>query len=93
MTLELKFIESEIGEGWSVVDGHHLRKEFRFKNFKDALAFVNRVGDYAESVNHHPDIHLAWGLVAIEVWTHTQDSISQLDVDFSKAADRLLEGN
>src|SRR6188768_2125668 len=41
--------------GWQVVDGHHLKKEYAFENFVDALAFVNRVGAVAEYNGHHPD--------------------------------------
>ena len=46
---------------WNVVDEHHLVREFRFPDFKQALAFVNEVGDIAEAEGHHPDILLAWG--------------------------------
>ncbi|MDA1354475.1 MAG: 4a-hydroxytetrahydrobiopterin dehydratase [bacterium] len=88
--MDLKDVESKIGEGWRIVDGHHLRCEVTFKNFVDALAFVNKVGAYAESVNHHPDIYLAWGKVSIEIWTHTKDGITALDIAFSEAIDRLI---
>ena len=50
-------------EGWSEVDGA-LQREFRFPDFAEALAFVNRVGELAEAENHHPDIELGWGRVA-----------------------------
>ena len=46
--------------GWEVVDEHHLRREFRFKNFREALEFVNRVGMLAEEQAHHPDIDFGW---------------------------------
>jgi 4a-hydroxytetrahydrobiopterin dehydratase len=51
-------------EGWSEVDGA-LQREFRFPNFAEALAFVNRVGELAEAENHHPDIELGWGRVLL----------------------------
>ena len=50
-------------EGWNALDGHHLSKMYRFRNFVDALAFVNRVGDVAEEQFHHPDLYLSWGKV------------------------------
>jgi 4a-hydroxytetrahydrobiopterin dehydratase len=45
---ELAALSRRLGGGWSVADGHHLEKEYRFPNFVDALAFVNRVGALAE---------------------------------------------
>ena len=74
---------------WQVVDGRRLARTFRFKNLKDALAFANRVGELAESVNHHPDLHVAWGKVAVEVWTHKIDGLSPTDFVFAARAARL----
>jgi 4a-hydroxytetrahydrobiopterin dehydratase len=61
---------ARLGNDWRVVEQHHLEKEFRFKNFREALDFTNRVGDLAEEQGHHPDIYLAWGKVRLTVWTH-----------------------
>lgn len=65
--------------GWSVEHGHHLRKTYRFPNFADALAFVNRIGAVAEAQNHHPDIYLSWGQVRVETWTHKIDGLTESD--------------
>ena len=62
---ELKNLYSELEGGWRVVDEHHLEKEYSFKDFREALNFTNKVGELAESVDHHPDIHLSWGKVNI----------------------------
>ena len=59
----------QLGNGWEVINEHHLEKLFTFKNFLDALAFTNKVGGLAEEQGHHPDIHLAWGSVRITIWT------------------------
>ena len=64
---------------WKVINEHHLEKEFSFKNFKEALAFTNKVGELAESQNHHPDIYLTWGKVKISLWTHKIDGLSESD--------------
>jgi 4a-hydroxytetrahydrobiopterin dehydratase len=48
-------------DGWEAVAEHHLRKKFEFKNFREALEFVNRVGSLAEEQGHHPDISFGWG--------------------------------
>jgi len=83
---------ARLGGGWQVVDGHHVEKEFRFKNFKEALAFTNRVGELAESVNHHPDLHLAWGRVGVTVWTHKVDGLTPTDFVFAARVERLGRG-
>lgn len=58
---------------WKVVDGHHLKRRFTFKNFAEALLFVNKVGVLAESEGHHPDISFGWGYVEISTFTHAVD--------------------
>ena len=69
----------ELGNGWKVVNEHHLDKEFKFKDFKETLDFTNRVGQLAEEQNHHPDIYLAWGKVRITIWTHKIDGLTESD--------------
>jgi 4a-hydroxytetrahydrobiopterin dehydratase len=75
---------------WRVVDGHHLEREFRFKNFVDALAFTNKIGAVAESLNHHPDIELGWGRVRVTSRTHDSGKITAKDFALAGAIDRLL---
>ena len=65
--------------GWEVVGEHHLSKEYKFKNFADALAFVNRVGRVAEAEGHHPDISFGWGYARVEIHTHAIDGLSESD--------------
>jgi 4a-hydroxytetrahydrobiopterin dehydratase len=69
----------ELDAGWEVVDGHHLEKSFGFSDFVAALDFVNRVGELAESEGHHPDLHLSWGRVEVEIWTHAVDGLTEND--------------
>ena len=67
-------------EGWQLVDSAKIKKEFTFKDFKEALAFVNKVGDIAESEQHHPDIHLvSYKKVIIELFTHAIEGLSEND--------------
>ena len=77
-------------QGWQVVEQHHLTKDYTFPNFAEALAFVNRVGELAETVGHHPDIFLAWGKVRMDIWTHKIKGLSESDFVFSAKADRLF---
>jgi len=74
---------------WTVTDEHHLQREFRFPDFKQALAFVNRVGEVAETEGHHPDIFLAWGKVGITLWTHKIDGLTESDFIMAAKIDRL----
>jgi 4a-hydroxytetrahydrobiopterin dehydratase len=79
----------ELDGDWQVVGEHHLDREFRFKDFREALAFTNRVGELAEEQNHHPDLHLAWGKVKVTVWTHKIDGLTESDFVFAAKVDRL----
>jgi 4a-hydroxytetrahydrobiopterin dehydratase len=86
---ELAELARELGGGWNVVDGHHLEKEFRFRDFAEALAFTNRVGAIAEEEGHHPDIVLAWGKVRITTWTHKIDGLTRSDFVLAAKIDAL----
>ena len=87
---DLDALLEALGGGWLVVDGHRLQKEYRFKNFREALAFTNRIGELAEAVRHHPDIELGWGRVKLTVWTHKIDGLHEADFVFAAKADREL---
>jgi len=76
-------------EGWAVVDEHHLKRLFKFPDFREALKFVNRVGELAEEQGHHPDIYLAWGKVEITIWTHKVDGLTESDFILAAKINRL----
>lgn len=78
----------ELAPGWEVIREHHLRKEFKFKNFIDALEFTNQVGKIAEEERHHPDIFLSWGKVVLEIWTHKVDGLTESDFKLAKRCDQ-----
>lgn len=77
---------------WKVENEHHIRREFRFPDFKQALAFVNRVGEIAEEEGHHPDILLAWGRAEITLWTHKIDGLTESDLIMAAKIDRVSSG-
>jgi len=79
----------QISEGWQVADNRKLEKMFRFKNFTEALAFTNNVGQLAEQQQHHPDIYLAWGKVKIELWTHKIGGLHKNDFILAAGIDKL----
>ena len=85
----LRKLEGELGGGWRVINQHHLQKEFKFKDFREALAFTNKVGALAEQQGHHPDIALAWGKVGITIWTHKIDGLTESDFVLAAKIERL----
>jgi 4a-hydroxytetrahydrobiopterin dehydratase len=74
---------------WTVAEEHHLTRTFRFKNFADALGFVNKVGALAEEQNHHPDIYLAWGQATISIWTHKINGLTESDFILAAKIDAI----
>ncbi|NQZ97903.1 MAG: 4a-hydroxytetrahydrobiopterin dehydratase [Myxococcales bacterium] len=74
---------------WRVVDGHHLEGLFKLKNFREALVLTNHIGELAEEQFHHPDLHLAWGKVRVEIWTHKINGLTESDFVFAAKCDAL----
>ncbi len=77
-------------DDWTVVEGHHLEKRYRVKNFALALDLVNRIGAIAEEQNHHPDLSLAWGRVGVQIWTHKINGLTESDFVFAAKCDRAF---
>ncbi len=90
---ELERLHEELDAGWRLVDGHHLEKDFRFPDFRSALAFVNRVGELAEDEDHHPDICFGWGRVSVRIWTHKIDGLTESDFVFAAKTEALAGDN
>jgi len=86
---DLARLSGQLAAGWRVVNEHHLERDFKFPDFRRALAFTNRVGQLAESQNHHPDIYLAWGRVKLTLWTHKIDGLTESDLVFAAKVDQL----
>ncbi|MDO3721911.1 4a-hydroxytetrahydrobiopterin dehydratase [Marinobacter sp. chi1] len=81
--------------GWQILEakGHEkLYKEFDFKNFAQALSFINRVGALAEEENHHPDIQLGWGKATVSWWTHSIGGLHQNDFIMAARTDEAFDG-
>ena len=86
---DLERLLAQLDNGWQIVDEHHLVKKLKFQDFREALAFTNRVGELAEQQGHHPDIYLAWGKVRLTVWTHKIDGLTESDFVFAAKADAV----
>lgn len=78
-------------EVWKVVDEHHLEGTYEFEDFRDALEFTYAVGELAEEEWHHPDLHLSWGEVVVEMWTHKIDGLFETDFVMAARMDRIYD--
>ena len=87
---ELQALQSQV-EDWKVVEDHHIVKTYKFPDFRNALEFVNRVGEIAEQQGHHPDIFLAWGRVDITTWTHAINGLTESDFILAAKFDQLFK--
>jgi 4a-hydroxytetrahydrobiopterin dehydratase len=74
--------------GWQL-DGKKIRREFVFKDFGEAMGFVNKVANIAESEGHHPDLHIHWNRVLVELWTHSVDGLTENDFIVAAKINRL----
>ena len=74
---------------WAVVNGQRIERTFKFPDFRSALEFVNRVGELAQREQHHPDIHLSYGKVKVELWTHKVHGLSVNDFILAAKIDRI----
>ena len=75
-------------EGWNEVRGA-LERGYRFADFREAMACVNRLAGAAEEANHHPDIAISWNAVSVRWWTHTKRAITETDVEMARRTDEL----
>jgi len=87
---ELDALQEKLGNGWQIINEHHLEKEYIFADFIQALDFTVKVGEVAENQGHHPDIYLAWGKVKLTIWTHKIDGLTESDFFLAAKADQEL---
>lgn len=85
-------LQRQLGPEWRVIEAHHLEREFVFKDFREAWAFVNRVAELSEAENHHPDIYLSWGKARLTIWTHSVGGLSDSDFILAAKIDALPTG-
>ena len=74
---------------WEVIeDGKKIKRKFKFKDFGQAMVFVNKVADVAEQEQHHPDIKIHYNLVEITLWTHAVMGLSENDFILAAKIDK-----
>ncbi len=86
---EITELVPSLQSDWKVVDFHHLERDFKFVDFKEALDFTVAVGNLAEKEGHHPDILLSWGKVKITLWTHKIKGLSVNDFILAAKIDAI----
>ena len=75
---------------WTVAeDQKSISLEFEFKNFAEAFAFANKIAAIAEVENHHPDLHVSWGKVGVELSTHAIGGLSENDFVLAAKIDKI----
>lgn len=79
-------------DGWRVEENKKLIKSFRFKNFAQAVEFVNAIAAVAEAEQHHPDLYVRWGETRVYLWTHKIDGLSESDFVMAAKINRLYAG-
>ena len=72
-------------------DAHRIERTFRFRNFREALAFVQRVGELAETEGHHPDISFGWGYTTISLRTKKIKGLHENDFIMASKIDRMFD--
>jgi 4a-hydroxytetrahydrobiopterin dehydratase len=76
---ELERYMAELTLPWDIIEGKKISKEFVFKDFKESMAFVNKIANVAEEEGHHPDISIVYSRVKIELTTHAIGGLSEND--------------
>jgi 4a-hydroxytetrahydrobiopterin dehydratase len=85
---EAERLLDQLDDGWRLSEAGHLERDFPFGNFAMAMEFANRVAAIAETENHHPDLHVAWGRCTVEIWTHKISGLTESDFFFAAKVDR-----
>jgi 4a-hydroxytetrahydrobiopterin dehydratase len=73
--------------GWELAEGK-VGKEYRFDDFRQAIAFVNRVADAADAADHHPDIHNTYDRVRLDLHTHSEGGVTDKDLALAETVER-----
>ena len=90
--LRKKEIENYLAQlqgGWRLSNDKMISKVFSFVNFKHTMDFVNKVADISEQEGHHPVMHVHFGKLVVEIWTHAIDGLSENDFIMAAKIDAI----
>lgn len=88
--VEINEFNKDLNEEWKVIENKQIEREFKFKNFREALDFTVKVGELAEVEGHHPDIILSWGKVVVTLTTHKIGGLSENDFILAAKIDKII---
>lgn len=83
-----KIMETKKLSGWKL-SGKEINRQFLLKDFGQAMAFVNKVAEAAEAVNHHPDILIEWNKVSFKLSTHDSGGLTEKDFNLAEKINSL----
>jgi len=86
---EIAEYRKNISDDWKVIENKKILKEYLFENYRQSIDFVNKVANLAEEEGHHPVMHIFFGRVVIELWTHAIDGLSENDFIMAFKIDEL----
>lgn len=81
-----------INPEWKLIDGStKLSRTLKFKNFSAPMKLAVRIGDIADTENHHPDLHISWGKLGVVITTHAIKGLAESDFIFAAKVDDAFE--
>jgi 4a-hydroxytetrahydrobiopterin dehydratase len=87
-------LAAEIDDGWEIRDGHaKLRRRVKTRDFGESMALAVRIGFVAEPEGHHPDLHVHWGRLVIDLTTHAAKGLTRNDFVLAAKIDRILRAD
>lgn len=86
---ELESYKKDVNFHWNIVDNKKIVKDFNFENYTQTISFVNKVAYIAEDEGHHPDLHVYYSKVTVELWTHAIDGLSENDFILAAKIDEI----
>lgn len=87
---EIQTYLPQLKRQWIVIDGKKIKNEFTFKDFKEAMGFINKIAEIAEAEGHHPDMYIFYNHVSIELWTHAVGGLSENDFIMAAKIEELI---
>lgn len=86
---EITELKKSINSDWKITNNNKIFREFSFVNYPHTIDFVNKVANLAEKEGHHPVMHVYYGRIEIELWTHAINALSENDFILAAKIDRL----
>lgn len=86
---EIDEFRQEISDEWKIIDNKKIIREFNFVSYRHTIDFVNKVADLAEEEGHHPVMHVYYGRIEMELWTHAVDGLTENDFILAAKIDLL----